>query len=1017
MGEKTNLKRSLVMAILLAGMVNIGWGDVIYVKAGASGTGTSWADATGDLPGALAAAVDGNDIWVAEGVYKPGASQTDSFQMKNGVGIYGGFAASGNPGWGDRDPNIYQTILSGDLNDDDIPSLENLGTLMDNCTHVFYHPSGLGLDGTAILDGVTISGGFGMGTGASANGAGMYNNSASPVVTGCRFLHNFAVGDLMSVFGNGGGMYNVDSAPSVTYCEFSTNVTYGPGAGMYNLNSAPTVIDSNFVGNSAYYSGGGMYNNNSDPCVIDCHFTANIAYDMGASGDGGGGMVNTGSNPTITSCRFVDNEAVNPDPYIIPFGGGMLIVNSSSPTVTDCVFTGNLSEGGGGMVIRSGCSPTITDCAFTANEVHGDTLPIGDIPGIGGGMANEGTPIMTGCVFSGNTAEDAGGGMAHSGTSIITSCEFSNNTAGYYGGGLYSEATGWTLDRCTFLNNSSGNNGGGIYLAASSTATNCIFADNSASNDGGGIYIDSYIAAIVTNCTFYDNTAGDEGGGIFTGNYATLTLTNSILWEDYPDEIYTTLMGTAIVSYCDIQDTSYVGYSGNFVTVPMFVDALNDNFHLQIDSPCINAGNNSAPGIPAEDIDGNYRIIDGRVDVGADEIAKIYVKAGAQGRNDGSNWGDAFTDFQDAVDSAPGGVDIWVAAGTYRPGNERTDSFSLKGGEVIYGGFPDSGDPNLDDQDGRVYHTILSGDIGEEGSSADNCYHVLHNEGLAGQAVSYLDGFIISGGNADGSDESGRGGGIYNFFFDLYLTNCLLVDNSADIGGGVCSLGSFVSLVNCLITNNTALEGGAMYNFLSFPELINCTVSSNDAGVGGGFFNGGFAEMSASNCIFWSNNGGEIYNDADSVATVMYSDVQGGYGDLQDFNIDLDPGFADPGLGDFHLTYQSPCIEKGSNVYMPIGVTTDLDGRLRILDGDCDGTVTVDMGVYEFGLVYLGDFDNNCSVDFFDFSIIGRAWVTQEGDADYNPVCNISNPPDDYIDWRDAAILCGNWLAGTEPEL
>jgi hypothetical protein len=995
MGEKTNLKRSLVMAILLAGMVNIGWGDVIYVKAGASGTGTSWADATGDLPGALAAAVDGNDIWVAEGVYKPGASQTDSFQMKNGVGIYGGFAASGNPGWGDRDPNVYVTILSGDLNDDDIPSFGDIQTLFDNCTHVFYHPNGLGLDGTAILDGVTIRGGFGMGTGASANGAGMYNNSASPAVTGCRFLNNFAVGDVTSVFGKGGGMYNVDSAPSVTYCEFSTNFSYGHGAGMYNLNSAPTVIDCNFAGNSAYYSGGGMYNNNSDPCVIDCHFTANIVYDMGASGEGGGGMVNTSSNPTITSCRFVDNEAVNPDPYIIPVGGGMLIGSSSSPTVTDCVFNGNLAEGGGGIVIRSGCSPTITDCTFTANEVHGEPIPpFGDIPAIGGGIANSGTPIMTGCVFSGNTAENVGGGLS-------------------------SEAAGWTLDRCTFLNNSSGDSGGGIYLYASLTATNCIFADNSADNYGGGIYIDSPIAAIVTNCTFHKNTAGIEGGGIFSDYDAILTLTNSILWEDRPDEIYRVISAGSVVtvSYCDIQDTSYAGSSGNFVSDPLFVDVLTDNFHLQIDSPCFNAGNNSAPGIPAEDIDGNYRIMDGRVEIGADEIAPIYVKADALGRNDGTNWGDAFTDFQGAVDSAPGGVDIWVAAGTYRPGNERTDSFSLKGGEVIYGGFPDAGDPNWDDLDARIYPTILSGDIGVEGIIADNCYHVMQNEGRAGQSVSYLDGFIITGGNANGDDEFSRGGGISNFFFDLYLANCQLVDNSADIGGGVCSLGSFVSLVNCLITNNTAVEGGAMYNFLSFPDLINCTVSDNDAVVGGCVFNGGYAEMSASNCIFWSNNGGEIYNDGDSVATVMYSDVQGGYGDLQDFNIDLDPGFADPGSGDFHLTYQSPCIEKGSNVYIPIGVTTDLDSRFRMFDGDCDGTVTVDMGVYEFGLVYLGDFDNNCSVDFFDFSIIGRAWVTQEGDADYNPVCNISNPPDDYIDWRDIAILCGNWLAGTEPEL
>ncbi|MHC4640696.1 MAG: choice-of-anchor Q domain-containing protein [Planctomycetota bacterium] len=981
MGEKTNLKRSLVMAILLAGMVNIGWGDVIYVKAGASGAGTSWADATGDLPGALAAAVDGNDIWVAEGVYKPGASQTDSFQMKNGVGIYGGFAASGDPGWGDRDPNIYQTILSGDLNDDDLPGFDNLGTLLDNCTHVFYHPSGLGLNGTAILDGVTISGGFSMGTGDSAHGAGMYNNTASPTVTGCKFLNSVALGDMDTIIGHGGGMYNENSTPAVTNCDFTSNTSWGSGGGMYNENSEPAVTNCDFTSNTSWGSGGGMYNNNSDPCIIDCRFTANTLIRMEYSSGGGGGMANTGSNPTITGCRFVDNEAMHPDQMTLLIGGGMLMDGSSSPMLTDCVFTGNSAEMGGGMVIGTGCSPTITDCTFANNKVHSDYALF---PGNGGGIANGGTPIMTGCEFRGNTAEDDGGG-------------------------LYSDVAGWTLNRCTFLNNSAGNNGGGIFLWNSTTATNCIFAYNSASYRGGGIYINSDITGIVTNCTFYNNTASDEGGGIFAGNYATLTLTNSILWSDKPDEIGKTVLATATVSYCDIQDTSYAGSGGNFVSDPLFVDALNDNFHLQIESPCINAGNNSAPGIPSEDIDGNYRIMYGQVEIGADEIAPVYVNASALGKNDGSKWPDAFTDFQDAVDSAPGGVDIWVAAGTYKPGNERTDSFSLKGGEVIYGGFPASGDSDWGDRDARVYPTILSGDIGVEGTIADNCYHVMQNEGRAGQSVSYLDGFIITGGNANGDDEFCRGGGISNFFFDLYLTNCLLVDNSAEIGGGVCSLGSFVSLINCLLSGNKALSGGGMYNFLSFTDLINCTISGNAADVGGGALNGGYSEMSASNCIFWSNNiyNREIYNSGDSFVTVRYSDVQGGYPGTG--NINSDPRFVNPDGGDFRLQPDSPCIETADNTVTDLPAT-DLDGHPRIVDGDCNEVDVVDMGAYEFNWHGAGDFDNDCFINFFDFSISARYWMTDESFVDIAPPGG-----DGIVNFREVAIIADNWLAGTMP--
>ena len=44
----------------------------------------------------------------------------------------------------------------------------------------------------------------------------------------------------------------------------------------------------------------------------------------------------------------------------------------------------------------------------------------------------------------------------------------------------------------------------------------------------------------------------------------------------------------------------------------------------------------------------------------------------------------------------------------------------------------------------------------------------------------------------------------------------------------------------------------------------------------------------------------------------------------------------------------SPCINRGKNSYVPSGVTTDLDGYPRIVDGNADGTATVDLGAYEY---------------------------------------------------------------------
>lgn len=94
----------------------------IYVddNASANGDGTSWASAHKYLQDALASAEYGDEIWVAEGTYKPdqGAGKTagdraSPFVLVNGVGMYGGFLgteSSRNP-QGDNN----QTILSGEI--------------------------------------------------------------------------------------------------------------------------------------------------------------------------------------------------------------------------------------------------------------------------------------------------------------------------------------------------------------------------------------------------------------------------------------------------------------------------------------------------------------------------------------------------------------------------------------------------------------------------------------------------------------------------------------------------------------------------------------------------------------------------------------------------------------------------------------------------------------------------------------------------------------------------------------
>ena len=77
------------------------------------------------------------------------------------------------------------------------------------------------------------------------------------------------------------------------------------------------------------------------------------------------------------------------------------------------------------------------------------------------------------------------------------------------------------------------------------------------------------------------------------------------------DNIWNEIGASPVVTYCDINlgTTVYPG-TGNINADPMFVDQANGDFHLQQGSPCIDAGDNSAPGLPATDIDGDNRRID-----------------------------------------------------------------------------------------------------------------------------------------------------------------------------------------------------------------------------------------------------------------------------------------------------------------------------------------------------------------------------------------------------------------------
>ena len=588
----------------------------LYAAPTAQGSGdcSTWANAC-TLQTALGTGASGQEIWVMEGLHIPGTTREDTFTLKSGVALYGGFAGTETS----LDQRYWQsnpTILSGDVDGNDSNTDGNniaetpAEIIGDNAYHVL---TSIGMDSTDVLDGFIITAGQANGINPENHGGGMFNKDSSPTLTNLIFRGNFASkgGGMdndsgsptltnVTFSGNtGGGMANYSGSPTLTNVTFSGNSSHS-GGGMDNYSGNPTLTDVTFSGNTASSGGGGLYNGSGSPTLTKVTFSGNSSHS-------GGGMDNDSGSPTLTNVIFSDNTATNR-------GGGMYNF-FGSPTLTDVTFSGNTGTKRAGGLYNERGSLTLKDVSFSNNTAEE-----------GGGMFNyvQNYPKLTDVSFSGNTASGDGGGMHNDGGSpTLTNVTFSGNSA-QNGGGMFNDNSGNpTLTNVTFSGNTANGDGGGMFNDNSSisTLTNVTFSGNTANGDGGGMYNHNNGNPTLTNVTFSGNSAQNGGGGMFN-LISNPTLINVILWGDSASnqpEIFN-MVSTPIISYSDIQGcggtagwNSACGsdYGGNIDANPLFMDAPNGNLRLQRTSPAIDAGQNAAvPFGVVTDLDDNPRFVE-----------------------------------------------------------------------------------------------------------------------------------------------------------------------------------------------------------------------------------------------------------------------------------------------------------------------------------------------------------------------------------------------------------------------
>jgi hypothetical protein len=657
------------------------------------------------------------------------------------------------------------------------------------------------------------------------------------------------------------GTYFPGSARTDSFVLVHRVPVYGGFAGIESdiaqrsIKSNPTILSGDLNGDDA--AGWTNRSDNAYHVIADTNFTKQVRLDgfviRGGNADGQGPTLRLGQ------------------------GGGLFSEDSQDLTIQNCVFTDNSAGGGGGMLVRrpNGGQVHILDCSFSGNRATeaGNSVGGGGLAGFGNGDGADGTLTVERCIFAGNAAPDSIGGGAHLsslGTALegtFVNCLVVGNASGYVdgdtqGGGLDLRGTNATLQNCTIVCNdpvgftSKDNILVGWNLIVWSNVVSA-FLDLGEAPD--------VTSSIITGDGFsgFDGNIEQDPAWVYDMG-ATWTLAGSY---DASKGLTVLTDGNAawlagehagrIVNPDAAQVLKYIVCTNDSTTLTVWGDATTGgggdsyrihDFQLTSSSPAIDAG--AAASAPADDLLEVTRPLGLEVDMGAFEFSGpipfsngvIYVDIDATGADDGTSWTGAFTNLQDAIFAAPGTREIWVAEGTYYPGDSISDSFVLKPNVPVYGGFKGS-ETQLTQRNWRRYCTLLCGDLQMDdaadhlltiphASRADNARHVVR-----AQDLTTLDGVVVAGGYAYHASDihpDSFGGGVLVDGTAPEIRNCTFVDNFARGGGalGVLSTGAPI-VQDCTFSGNWGINGGALFSQGS-PWLNRCTFAGTETRDSGG---------------------------------------------------------------------------------------------------------------------------------------------------------------------------------------
>ncbi|RZJ65763.1 MAG: hypothetical protein EOO45_16530, partial [Flavobacterium sp.] len=332
---KTPFRILCTLLFLLMPLLHHGQ-TIRYVKQGGTGEGNSWVNASGNLQQILNESLPGEEVMVSAGTYQAAAGT--SFVVKEGVSIYGGFPATGNPAMADRDFTANETILRG--NNKSVVTINNIST--------------------AILNGFAITGGSG------TEGGGILITGSAATLENLKIRNNTAT--------RGAGI-NVNPGTygnSVfKYCTITDNTAQSAGGAINMTASASLTVENTTISNNISSNvAGGIY----------CYYTQqltlkNVLVSRNTANASSGVFLSYASNNVLTNVTIAGNTNLNGQAGIFRLNNSAVDIRNSI-IYDSSAFLGSIIYYGNSIITGSSNNALFSNSNGINNGGNMDTDPL-----------------------------------------------------------------------------------------------------------------------------------------------------------------------------------------------------------------------------------------------------------------------------------------------------------------------------------------------------------------------------------------------------------------------------------------------------------------------------------------------------------------------------------------------------------------------------------------------------------------------------------------------------------------